>query len=135
MPRAARGILGFASRLRAPRPPEEPMTPKRLLLPLALVTGALLAFVGSAPPGVADAGGPKAAAGTATSETTYDVVQTFEVKDVPAGAKQVRAWFWMPEDRPEQKVLDFRIVSAPEGVRVTRDPAYVSGPMTGRDNR
>jgi len=104
------------------------MNPKRLLFPLALVTGALLAVVlavvGPAPPGVADAGGPKAAADAAPAETTYDVVQTFEVKDVPAGAKQVRAWFWMPEDRPEQKVLDFRIVSAPEGVRVTRDPSY-----------
>jgi transglutaminase-like putative cysteine protease len=33
-------------------------------------------------------------------------------------------WFWMPEDTPEQKVLDFRIVEAPEGTRITRDATY-----------
>jgi hypothetical protein len=30
----------------------------------------------------------------------------------------------MPEDTPEQKVLDFKIVEAPEGVRITRDATY-----------
>ena len=56
--------------------------------------------------------------------TVYDVTQTFTVKDLPAGAKRVRVWCWMPEDRPGQDVLDFRIADAPEGTRVTRDPAY-----------
>jgi transglutaminase-like putative cysteine protease len=60
----------------------------------------------------------------APSETTYAVRHQVTVKDLPAGAKQVRIWFWMPEDTPEQKVLDFKIVEAPEGVRVTRDPVY-----------
>ena len=30
----------------------------------------------------------------------------------------------MPEDTPEQKILDLKIVEAPEGVRITRDPSY-----------
>jgi transglutaminase-like putative cysteine protease len=30
----------------------------------------------------------------------------------------------MPEDTPEQKVLDFKIVEAPEGTRITRDATY-----------
>ena len=58
------------------------------------------------------------------SETTYAVRHQLAVKDLPADAKQVRIWFWMPEDTPEQKVLDFRIVEAPDGVRITRDSTY-----------
>lgn len=58
------------------------------------------------------------------SETTYEVRHQLAVKDLPADAKQVRIWFWMPEDTPEQRVLDFRIVEAPPGVRITRDPTY-----------
>jgi transglutaminase-like putative cysteine protease len=60
----------------------------------------------------------------AVGDTAYTVRQSFEVKDVPAGAKQVRAWFWMPEDGPEQRVLKFRVVEAPETLRITRDPRY-----------
>ena len=60
----------------------------------------------------------------ALSETTYSVRHQMAVKDLPADAKQVRIWFWMPEDTPEQKVLDFKIVEAPEGVRITRDSTY-----------
>lgn len=64
-------------------------------------------------------------AGTpASGDTIYAVRQSFTVKDVPAGAKSVRGWFWMPEDRPEQRVLEFRVVDAPESLRITRDPRY-----------
>jgi transglutaminase-like putative cysteine protease len=74
----------------------------------------------------ADEGAPAAPSASvpALSETTYSVRHQVAVKDLPADAKQVRIWFWMPEDTPEQKVLDFKIVEAPEGVRITRDPAY-----------
>ncbi|HUR45745.1 MAG TPA: transglutaminase domain-containing protein [Candidatus Saccharimonadales bacterium] len=58
------------------------------------------------------------------ADTIFTVRQTFSVGEVPAEAKQVRGWFWMPEDRPEQKVLDFRIVEAPQSFRITRDPRY-----------
>jgi transglutaminase-like putative cysteine protease len=64
------------------------------------------------------------AAPPATVETTYTVRHQMAVKDLPADAKRVRIWFWMPEDSPEQKVLDFKIVEAPEGVRITRDATY-----------
>ena len=58
------------------------------------------------------------------ADTTYVVRQTFTVKDVPEGAKNVRGWFWMPEDRPEQKVLEFRVVEGPQSLQITRDPRY-----------
>ena len=61
---------------------------------------------------------------SARADTTYVVRQEFTVKNVPEGAKNVRGWFWMPEDRPEQKVVDFRVVEAPDSFRVTRDPRY-----------
>jgi transglutaminase-like putative cysteine protease len=60
----------------------------------------------------------------AIADTVYTVKQTFTVKDVPADAKNVRGWFWMPEDRPEQRVLEFRVVEAPPSFRITRDPRY-----------
>jgi transglutaminase-like putative cysteine protease len=61
---------------------------------------------------------------SATADATYTIRQSFAVKDLPEGAKRVRGWFWMPEDRPEQRVLDFRVIEAPEKFRMTRDPGY-----------
>ena len=61
---------------------------------------------------------------TARADTTYVVRQSFTVKDLPEGAKNVRGWFWMPEDRPEQQVVDFRVVEAPDFFQVARDPRY-----------
>jgi Transglutaminase-like superfamily len=60
----------------------------------------------------------------ARADSTYVVRQSFSIKDLPEGANRVRGWFWMPEDRPEQRVLDFRIVEAPQSLRITRDPRY-----------
>ena len=56
------------------------------------------------------------------ADAVYTVRQTFTVPN--AGNGHVRGWFWMPEDRPEQKVLDFRIVEAPDSARITRDTKY-----------
>jgi transglutaminase-like putative cysteine protease len=61
---------------------------------------------------------------SALADTVFTVKQTFTVKDVPADAKSVRGWFWMPEDRPEQKVLEFRVTEAPSSLKITRDPRY-----------
>lgn len=58
------------------------------------------------------------------ADTAYTVRQTFTVKDVPADAKNVRGWFWMPEDRPEQRILEFRVTEGPQTLRITRDPHY-----------
>src|SRR5678816_3945885 len=61
---------------------------------------------------------------TAQADAVYTVRQTFTLKDVPEGGKQVRGWFWMPEDRPGQKVLEFTVLEAPDSIRITRDPRY-----------
>src|SRR5258707_4590439 len=65
-----------------------------------------------------------ASAQTTRADATYTVRQSYSVKDLPDGARQVRGWFWMPEDRPEQRVLDFRVVEAPDSCRITRDSRY-----------
>ncbi|MGZ8921566.1 MAG: transglutaminase-like domain-containing protein, partial [Limisphaerales bacterium] len=62
--------------------------------------------------------------GASFADTIFTVRQTFSVPGVDKDAKQVRGWFWMPEDRPYQKVLDFRIVEAPEKLQITRDSKY-----------
>lgn len=59
----------------------------------------------------------------AKADALYTIRQTFTVTNV-ADAKQVRGWFWMPEDRPEQRVIEFKIVEAPASFRTTRDPVY-----------
>lgn len=60
----------------------------------------------------------------ASADSLYTVRQTYLVKDVPAEARSVRGWFWMPEDRPEQRVLEFRVTEGPPSLRITRDPRY-----------
>jgi transglutaminase-like putative cysteine protease len=93
-----------------------------------LSLGGMQAACGSLPAETIETRGPAAsvAAPKDPSETTYEVTHALTVKDIPQGAKEVRVWFWMPEDRPQQKVLDFAITEAPEGVRITRDPEYGS---------
>jgi len=61
---------------------------------------------------------------TTQADAVYTVRQTFSLKDLPEGSKQVRGWFWMPEDRPGQKVLEFTVLEAPGSFRITRDPRY-----------
>ena len=89
---------------------------------LVAVSASLLLFVSSAR---ADEKAPAPSAPVpASAEVTYVVRHQMAVKDLPADSKRVRIWFWMPEDTPEQKVLDFKIIEAPEGVRITRDSSY-----------
>ena len=65
-----------------------------------------------------------AAAAVAHADSIFTVRQSYTVTNVHAGAKQVRGWFWMPEDRPEQKVIELKVVKGPESLRVTRDPSF-----------
>ncbi|MDB6054476.1 MAG: transglutaminase domain protein [Verrucomicrobiales bacterium] len=58
------------------------------------------------------------------ADAVYIVRQSYSIKDLPSGAKQVKGWFWMPENRPEQQVLDFKVVEAPASLKITRDPKY-----------
>jgi len=69
----------------------------------------------------------------AFADTVFTVRQSFTVKDVPAGAKSVRGWFWMPEDRPEQHVMEFRVTerhsrSASRAIRATDVPGFMPKP-------
>ncbi len=78
-----------------------------------------------APTGASGADRPETGGDAAPPrQTTYDVAHTLTVEGLPEGAHRVRMWFWMPEDRPGQRVLDFRVTEGPDGVRITRDPEY-----------
>ena len=59
---------------------------------------------------------------TTNADTLFTVRQSFSIPDAKQG--KARGWFWMPEDRPEQKVLEFRIPEAPPTTRITRDPRH-----------
>ena len=69
----------------------------------------------------ADAQAPAPAA--PALEATYRVHHTLTVKDLPAGTKKVRVWFWLPQEDDAQKVLDFTVAQAPAGFRTEVDPA------------
>ena len=60
----------------------------------------------------------------AKADAIYSIRQSYTVTNVCADAKQVRGWFWMPEDRPEQRVLEFKVVEAPASFRITKDSTY-----------
>src|SRR5262245_24376081 len=53
---------------------------------------------------------------------TYRIRQTVALKDVPAGSKEVRLWVPVPADGAWQRVLDRRVVEAPAGWRLERQP-------------
>lgn len=56
--------------------------------------------------------------------TTYRVEHTLTVKKIPADAKTVRVWFWMPDDDEAQRVLNLHVKKAPTGYRLTRDACH-----------
>src|SRR5262245_37377997 len=53
---------------------------------------------------------------------TYRIRQTVALKDVPAGSKEVRLWVPVPADGAWQRVLDRRVVEAPAGWRLEKQP-------------
>src|SRR5262245_53266560 len=55
---------------------------------------------------------------------TFRIRHSLQVKDVPADAKKVRIWFWVPDDDDCQKVLDLKLLTAPRGVSFPRDEKY-----------
>ena len=58
------------------------------------------------------------------ADSIFTVRQSYTVEGISNQTGRVRGWFWMPEDRPEQSVLEFRVVTAPDSFRITRDPRY-----------
>src|SRR5262245_27630579 len=49
---------------------------------------------------------------------TYQVQHALTVKDIPAGSKTVRVWFWLPDDDDGQKLLDLAVREAPAGYKI-----------------
>jgi hypothetical protein len=53
----------------------------------------------------------------------YEIRQTVTLHDVPADAREVRLWVPVPADGAWQQVLDRRVVEAPPGWRLEKQPA------------
>lgn len=49
------------------------------------------------------------------------VTDAFTVKDIPAGAKKVRAWFEIPREEPLQEIADLKF-TAPDGAKIVAEP-------------
>jgi Transglutaminase-like enzymes, putative cysteine proteases len=56
-----------------------------------------------------------------SAPSTYNIHHALTVKAIPAGAKRVRVWFWVPQEDPYQRVLDLTVPLAPEGYRIVRN--------------
>src|SRR4051812_2718172 len=80
-------------------------------LPAAAAAPAISAGPPPRPVQAADPGGPHA--------TTYRVRHALTVTNIPAGARRVRVWFWVPDDDEGQKLLDLTVTDAPRGWRLT----------------
>lgn len=62
-------------------------------------------------------------AGPRVAETRlYRIRQTVALNDVPEGAKEVRLWVPVPGDGAWQRVLDRRVVEAPKGWTLAKQP-------------
>lgn len=54
----------------------------------------------------------------------YDTRQTVRLGEIPAGAKQVKIWVCVPDDNPQQRVLDLVVTEAPASWRMVTEPEY-----------
>src|SRR5688500_11584129 len=75
------------------------------------------------PTAVASTTRPTTAPAASSGVSTFDVHHALTVKDIPAGSRKVRVWFWLPDDDDCQKLLDLVVADAPAGYKVTRDAA------------
>lgn len=66
---------------------------------------------------------PAAFAGDAV---TYKIRHDLLVKDLPANARNVQVWFWMPREDTRQSLKDFVVREAPASTRVTRETRFGS---------
>jgi transglutaminase-like putative cysteine protease len=58
----------------------------------------------------------------AAPAAVYDVQHDLIVKDVPADAKSVKVWFWLPGDDDAQRTRSLAIQQAPPGAMIVREP-------------
>jgi len=55
---------------------------------------------------------------------TFEVRQTVKLAEIPKGSKKVALWVCVPDDTPQQRVLDMTVVSAPAGWRMVTEPVF-----------
>jgi transglutaminase-like putative cysteine protease len=56
--------------------------------------------------------------------TTYAIEERLKIREIPAGAKKLRVWFWMPIDDAAQQVTDISVKSAPAGYKIVGDGVH-----------
>ena len=67
-----------------------------------------------------------AGAALAGETVTYQIRHDLTIKDIPAGAHKVQAWFWLPTTDGRQQVLDLQLREGPEGAHITHESRYGS---------
>ncbi|HKE00366.1 MAG TPA: transglutaminase family protein, partial [Planctomycetota bacterium] len=67
---------------------------------------------------------PRASEGASPHATTFSLEQHLKIREIPAGAKTLRVWFWMPSDDAAQQVTDVAVRSAPDGYRIVGDAVH-----------
>ena len=117
----------------------------RRFVPLAAL--ALLAASPALPTAAGETKASSRSASARLASATYAVEQSLTIKNLPAGAKKVRIWFWLPQEEDAethaQRVADLSVARAPDGYRITRDAANghrylyaeVTNPLPGAETR
>jgi len=54
----------------------------------------------------------------------FEVRQTVKLAPIPGGSRNVRVWVCVPDDTPQQRVLDLSVAQAPAGWRMVTEPEY-----------
>jgi transglutaminase-like putative cysteine protease len=57
-------------------------------------------------------------------QSTYALRQNLKIKDIPAGAKSLRVWFFLPSDDASQEVTDIDVQAAPAGYEIVGDHVH-----------
>ncbi|MFN0060091.1 MAG: transglutaminase-like domain-containing protein [Planctomycetota bacterium] len=65
-----------------------------------------------------------AAIASVAAARIYDVTQTARLADIPKGAKKVKFWVCVPDDNPDQRVLELVVRKAPDGWKMVTEPEY-----------
>jgi transglutaminase-like putative cysteine protease len=113
IPRAARaGLAEYGAVMR----PASPLAFAACLFALAPLAAAQIP--------VAPALSTPSPAEIPTAPAVYTVRQTVSLKDVPEGAKTVKAWIAFPGDAASQKLLDFSAVDIPGTWKLATEPKY-----------
>ena len=89
---------------------------------MMLTTLLLVAAASSSTSGPSNGGAGAAPLPRIAETRVFRIRQTVALHDVPEGAKEVRMWVPVPADGSWQHVLDRRVVEAPEGWALEKQP-------------